>query len=51
MENIIVYTDEGVEVHLNDGSKTLEEYEAKQAQYLGDEWISASSSDSVSLEG
>ncbi|MCG9608669.1 hypothetical protein L1D41_03110 [Vibrio harveyi] len=48
MENIIVYTDEGVEVHLNDGSKTLEEYEAKQAQYLGDEWTESSSPESVS---
>lgn len=44
MEKVIIYTDEGVEVHLNDGSKTLEEYEAKCAQYLGDEWEKTPSS-------
>ncbi|CAH7218068.1 hypothetical protein VCHA38O206_280014 [Vibrio chagasii] len=43
MDKVIVYTNDGVEVHLNDGSRTLEEYEAKLAQYLGDEWIESSS--------
>lgn len=43
MNKVIVYTADGVEVHLNDGSKTLEEYEAKLAQYLGDEWTESSS--------
>lgn len=47
MENIIVYTPEGVEVHLNDGSKTLEEYQAKRQDYVGEEWTDTSSSESA----
>lgn len=49
MGNVIVYTADGVEVHLNDGSQTMEEYEAKYAEYLGDEWKEAPSSESVSV--
>lgn len=50
MDKVIVYTADGVELHLNDGSKTLEEYESKCAGYLGDEWANSPSLDSPSAQ-